>query len=126
VLRIRYFFLLVRRESQFLSNENMKIPADAVAITGGSIWACSLVARPNADAPPGLIGSFQPDVRQKIPIPKHSTANSPYSPYRLTGTLRPDAPCRRPKPRGIVSSISTSKELNGLADMEGMDDERSC
>lgn len=123
MLRIRYFFLLVRRESQFLSKENMKIPADAVAITGGSIWACSLVAPPNADAPPGLIGSFQPDVRQKIPIPKHSTANRP---YRLTGTLRPDAPCGRPKPRGIVSSISTSKELNGLADMEGMDDESSC
>src|ERR1039458_8556943 len=40
------------------------MPADAVAITGGSICVCSLVARRNAAAPPSLIGSFRPSVRR--------------------------------------------------------------
>jgi hypothetical protein len=33
----------------------MKMPADAGAITGGSISVCSLAAQRNLDAPPSLI-----------------------------------------------------------------------
>jgi hypothetical protein len=56
---------IARPQSQFLINEKMTMPADAVAITGGSISVCSLTAQLNSDAPSSLIGSFPPSMRKK-------------------------------------------------------------
>jgi len=44
--------------SQFLINENMKMPAEAVAITGGSILGLLLEAQRNAAVPPVLSAAF--------------------------------------------------------------------
>ena len=59
---------IARPQSQFLINEKMTMPADAVAITGGSISVCSLTARRNSGAPSGLIGSFHPSMRQNATV----------------------------------------------------------
>src|ERR1039458_8228492 len=46
--------------SQFLINENIKMPAEAEAITGGSILVCSLEAQRNTAVPPVLSAAFGP------------------------------------------------------------------
>src|ERR1039458_3128274 len=50
--------------SQFLINENMKMPAEAVAITGGSILGLLLGGTAECRCTSRLIGSFRPSVRR--------------------------------------------------------------
>ena len=67
--------------SQFLINENMKMPAEAVAITGGSILGLLLGGTAECRCTSRLIGSFRPSVRRNAkdfgPARKAKDASGP-------------------------------------------------
>jgi hypothetical protein len=57
-----------RPQSQFLINEKMTMPADAVAITGGSISVCSLTAQRNSRCAFKPYRQFHPSMRQNATV----------------------------------------------------------
>src|ERR1022692_349840 len=77
--------------SQFLINENMKMPAEAVAITGGSILGLLLGGTAECRCTSRLIGSFRPSVRRNAK-PRWS-----WSPVRRES-------CRRVGPAGAKAA----------------------
>src|ERR1022692_4567679 len=89
--------------SQFLINENMKMPAEAVAITGGSILGLLLGGTAECRCTSRLIGSFRPSVRRNAK-PRWS-----WSPVRRESCRRvgPATAERRP----IVCIVDDSRDL---------------